>query len=349
MDCIFKNTLSIVMLMASLCSISIYSMDDHKSAVSADDSARVEKLLELERAARADDGTRVKELIKELIKIDAVNIKDAFGKTPLHVLAFYGYQELVQDLINAGADVNGQDNDGYTPLLVAANGGYHEIVQNLIDAGAKVNMQERSGCTPLHFAASSCHHQRIVKTLIGAGADVNRRNKMGRTPLHDAAANGQVVQQLLAAGANVNMQDNGGETPLHVAAFYGNLAVVKAFIAEGADVNMPNKNGMTPSQLATRNNRTEMVELIKRVNDASDNAKKQTLALLCSMHPRLGADSPARLVEENQRDGVFNIIGNLVKQTAVADVALPQEPLFKAILAEKVHAEKHLTHRCIIA
>ena len=63
----------------------------------------------------------------------------------------------------------------------------------------------------------------------------------------------------------------------------------------------------------------EIVKLINRVNASSGIAKKQVLALLSSMHPRLGAESSVSLIIENQRNGLFHIIGQLVRQAALED------------------------------
>ena len=85
--------------------------------------------------------------------------------------AAHGHREIVQALIDAGADVNHQNNDGHTALIRASYWGYLEIVQTLIDAGADVNHQNQFGDTALMQAAERGHLE-IVQTLIDAGADV---------------------------------------------------------------------------------------------------------------------------------------------------------------------------------
>ena len=121
MNCILKNMLGIVILVVSLCSVSIYSMD-------------------IFEAARTGNIDRVRELIAAGAN---VNQQDIDGWTPLHLAAYNGHQAVVQALIAAGADVNQQDNDGRTPLHRAACYGHQEVVQALIAAGANVNQQDR--------------------------------------------------------------------------------------------------------------------------------------------------------------------------------------------------------------
>ena len=100
---------------------------------------------------------------------------------------------------------------------------------------------------------------------------------------------------------------------------HGCQAVVQALIVVGADVNQQDNTGNTPLQEADLYGHQEIVKLINRVNASPGIAKKQVLALLSAMHPRLGAESPVSLIMENQRNGLFHIIGQLVRQAALED------------------------------
>jgi len=51
-----------------------------------------------------------------------VNVKDGKGRTPLHIAAVMAYEEALQILIENGADVNAVDNEGNTPLMLAQRG-----------------------------------------------------------------------------------------------------------------------------------------------------------------------------------------------------------------------------------
>ncbi|XP_055304811.1 26S proteasome non-ATPase regulatory subunit 10-like [Sitodiplosis mosellana] len=52
-----------------------------------------------------------------------VNFKDEKGRTPLHVAAWRGRDEMVKILIDHGANVNFKDANGWTPIKVAASFG----------------------------------------------------------------------------------------------------------------------------------------------------------------------------------------------------------------------------------
>ena len=58
---------------------------------------------------------------------------------------------------------------GSTVLMYAANQGYHEIVNFLIDHGANVNHKNNDGLTPLS-AAKANNHIKIIELLEATGA-----------------------------------------------------------------------------------------------------------------------------------------------------------------------------------
>ena len=77
----------------------------------------------------------------------------------------------VQNLIEAGADLNAKDADCMTALMYASMKGCTEIVRLLLSAGAEVDAKEDYGWTALLFAANYGYPE-IVQLLLQAGADV---------------------------------------------------------------------------------------------------------------------------------------------------------------------------------
>ena len=63
-------------------------------------------------------------------------------------------KEIVELLVNNGADVNATHNGGGTPLHWAARKGHKQIVELLIANGANVNAQDEDGGTPLFHASN---------------------------------------------------------------------------------------------------------------------------------------------------------------------------------------------------
>ena len=153
-------------------------------------------------------------------------------RTPLSVAARFGHTDVLQVLIEKGADVNAIHEGGFTcmPLLEAAHDGHAEIVQVLLKNGANVNHIEyqsdyRALSTPL-LAAVVRGDLQMAKMLIENGADVNLKIPDDEDPTvfhtHLLAAvkrgHKEVIQLLLANGADVKFKGEHGnarETALH--------------------------------------------------------------------------------------------------------------------------------------
>ncbi len=98
----------------------------------------------------------------------------------LGAAAWCGHTDVVEVLIDAGAEVNAYG--GYGALCGACHGGYTDVVEVLIDAGAEVNVKDTAGNTALMVAAWEGQID-VVELLLMRGADVNERNNDGWTAL----------------------------------------------------------------------------------------------------------------------------------------------------------------------
>lgn len=147
--------------------------------------------------------------------------------------------ESVRALLAEGGDVDASLGDGMTALHWASLNGNREIVELLLEAGADVSVTTRLGSyTPLHLA-SEAGQSAVVPLLLEAGSDVRAVTSTGDvTPLHFAASAGDagVIRLLVGAGAEVDAREsNWGQTPLMFAAAAGRLEAAKALVEAGAD------------------------------------------------------------------------------------------------------------------
>ncbi len=60
--------------------------------------------------------------------------------------------EIIEILIDAGADVNSRDAEGQTPLMWAAESNAPEVVQLLLDKGANASLKDEYGKTAFEYA-----------------------------------------------------------------------------------------------------------------------------------------------------------------------------------------------------
>jgi ankyrin repeat protein len=80
-----------------------------------------------------------------------------------------GPMDLVQLLLDQGADIDHPNKIGDTLLLDAAWVGHYEVVKLLLDRGADIHHQNNEGDTPLLVAASRGHLD-VVRILLDGGA-----------------------------------------------------------------------------------------------------------------------------------------------------------------------------------
>jgi ankyrin repeat protein len=208
---------------------------------------------------------------RQCIKADQQTLDEAFF---LAVIA--GNEVEMKELVKRGANVNQADTKGNTPLYEAAKEGKKDIVELLLNVGADVNKANREDATlPLHWAVAYAHaHKDIVKLLLKAGADINAQSRFGYTALYVAVLNGHkdIIELLLNANADINKAIDNGSTPLHAAVEKGNKNLVKLLLDAGVDVNAQDKRGEAPLSGAAQKNYKDIVELLL-ARGANINAK----------------------------------------------------------------------------
>ena len=163
------------------------------------------------------------------------------GCEPIHRAAYDGDLEKVKEIIERSPDqINIQDSQGFTPLHLASGKGHFEIVEFLLNHGADIELEICTGDTPLVLAARYAKdgQYETIKVLLEHGAKVNHKDENGRTALHDAAmySSREVINLLISYGADVNEREEYQITPLHQAAMLKNIEAAKALIENGADI-----------------------------------------------------------------------------------------------------------------
>jgi ankyrin repeat protein len=115
---------------------------------------------------------------------ETVTTANCFGETPLHLAASdYGSLELIQKLVEKGAEINSIDSNGRTPLHRATIFNEDRIVKCLLKKGANVNKLDNNGESAVLLALKRVPSLPFVKVLIQHGADLNFKNSKGKTAL----------------------------------------------------------------------------------------------------------------------------------------------------------------------
>src|SRR5262245_13564441 len=174
----------------------------------------------------------------------------------------------VQQLLQAGANINARDERGRTPVMAATHGNRVDTVAALIQAVADINIRDNRLDNPFLYAGAEGLLD-ILKLTIAAGADTKLTNRFGGTALIPAAERGHVavVEELLThTDVDINHINNLGWTALLEAIVLSDggprhQQIVQLLVDHGADVNIADKNGVTPLQHA-RSRGFDAIELI---------------------------------------------------------------------------------------
>lgn len=204
--------------------------------------------------------------------------------TPLMWASFLGNEEIVRDLIQAGADINfrsptppprrrspgrrGGPADlvggfsGTTALILASGMGHFEIVQDLLRAGADPNKSNEDGFTPLE-AASKSGNLDLFRELINNGANLSMQ---GGDALLRAAELDRIliVEELLKLGVDPNHENMYGSA-LHAAADYGYTDILEMLLEYGADTDIQAKldeSDWTALMLAAEAGREDITRIL---------------------------------------------------------------------------------------
>lgn len=139
------------------------------------------------------------------------------------------HASVLKELLQHGANVNGQDHRGYTALHEAAENGSENLARILVEEyHADLHAKLLNGSFPIHIGAQSGRDE-CVKFFLSKNVDINCVNDERRTPLHTAVDNrrASTVRVLVAAGARLDLVDQHDMTPLDLAEFHvakkGNL------------------------------------------------------------------------------------------------------------------------------
>jgi ankyrin repeat protein len=264
----------------------------HGAAVDAQDHSDRSSL-----AIAADEGHN--DVVEELLRNGAnVNLSGKNAWSPLNQALMRNHRDAVKLLLDAGANPVGQDEFGFAPLLIASKD--LELVNLLLEAGADPNSDLVGGATVLHFAARQGNvplvqrllaigmdvdlpesytadgytalyraveeqHEEAVRTLLDHGANPNKILKDSWTCILYAVKIGhyKILQMMVGRGADLRVTcQPEGWTALHIACREGHRLIVRLLLEAGSDVNARDASGATPLQLATAAGHSSIIEIL---------------------------------------------------------------------------------------
>ena len=244
------------------------------------------------------------------LSIMEVNQRQKLGLYDCTFLVFaveYGYDQIVQLLLDQGADINAQGGYFASALCLTIARGDEKVVQTLLDKGVDINnlaygnaIQQASyyghekvvqmllnngvdinaqggGLGNALQAASYGGHIKAVQILLNKGADINARGEDFGSALALASESGyeKVVQMLLDKGADVNAKRVDQDSALQAASYRGHNKVVQMLLDRGADVNAQGGLFDDALQAASYGGRTKVARLLLNHNAVVNRKDKQ--------------------------------------------------------------------------
>jgi ankyrin repeat protein len=251
---------------------------------------------ELSLAIRQGNFERVTAIVEKSPAL--VRAADESGFTPLHIAATAGRVDIIEFLLQRGADIEARTAGGQTPLFQTVPLASAEAFDCLLRKGAVLGARDNSGRSILQFAlfwqrpamanlilargfaieaegpaaeemlgeAANAGLATVVDTLLSRNVPMSIALRNGTTLLHSAARGGLVefAQRVIKAGAAIDARDQHGLTPLHVAAFHGRDDMVALLLANGADLSRRGYDGRSALHLADYAGRATTVALLTR-------------------------------------------------------------------------------------
>jgi len=163
--------------------------------------------------------------------------------------------------------------------MISAEKGSIELVQELLEARADVRMRDRQGKTALYYAIEAAHENLdVISLLLDFNSDPNAETNEGKTPLLRAIEKDyfETTKILLEKGGYVNSQLHNtgilfstqkykflGDTTLHLAVKKGNKDMVNLLIQYQCDLQKKNKRKETALDLCKEN--TEIAQILQGI------------------------------------------------------------------------------------
>ncbi|CAF0849336.1 unnamed protein product [Brachionus calyciflorus] len=231
---------------------------------------------------------KVKEVLE---KFRYVLDEKSYGKTGLQASCYHGHLDIVNFLLNSGAQIDKTDLDGDTALHYACFGNQPEVVETLIKNNASLNCLNKNSCSPLHVAVNK-QHVNCVRILVKYNCNTNIQDSYGDTPLHDIIGKKmtneaiEIIDFLInSPELNFNLVNKRGFNIFHQACLKGNHIVTEKLLKKFPEViNIQKNDGYSALHLASLNGHKKIIEcLLKAKVDLEMRTNRNQTALLLAI------------------------------------------------------------------
>jgi ankyrin repeat protein len=183
--------------------------------------------------------------LKQISTSKKLDKKDKDGNTTLHIAVLNGNYPVTEALLSKGINVNTRNYSGNTPVHtgILSEKVNLQVINLLLDSGADINATNNQDQTPLILASSRESNTmefedqiNLVEMLINRGAAPDAVDKFKANALHYAAFNGKPLKvvEILADSVNdIDTQTIHGFTPYDLAAQNGQVEAARMLLKRG--------------------------------------------------------------------------------------------------------------------
>lgn len=189
-----------------------------------------------------------------------MNAWNRSGKTLLINAISSGDDAVVQQLLQAGANVETECSGGITPLMYTVIHGQLKIAGVLLSRGAQVDTTT-SGWTALR-KATDLGDWKMVQLLLENGAEIEARSPKKFTPNNRSTATTGESQATIHPDSSVDFDDDYGWTPLLRAADLGDEIMVRLLLDHGANIEARNPSAATALSCAAENQHLAVMDIL---------------------------------------------------------------------------------------
>ncbi|KAL8820994.1 MAG: hypothetical protein Q9223_000908 [Gallowayella weberi] len=205
---------------------------------------------------------------------ETIHLRNRYEKTALHDAAERGFADILQVLIQHGADLRAKDKEKDTPLSYAAASGNISCVQLLLEAGVPIDHTEAGVAQATYTAGASSQHS-MLQYLFDRGAVVDIRGCHNNNVLHGTVCGGadpaiiRLIMGIAKEQGKIHSLLNGCnmylKSPLHDAVERNKLAAVSILLEYDPEMEA-DRDGRTPLHWAVSKNYPAMTKLLLEKN-----------------------------------------------------------------------------------
>ncbi len=246
-------------------------------------------------------------LIKKGFNVNSFSVS---GWTPLCRAVWAQKPEMVEFLLNHGADINLKITSFYqsSALFLAVVKKNYQITEILLNHNPDMNITTYYGINPFSEALNS-NDVTLVQLFLDHGALTKSVSQdHDNIPILQAVfLNSEIFKMLIRYGADINQKNSAGSNALIYSIYSDSLTCFNYLIDAGADIHVTDGDGHSLLALAVINGRQSTVERLIQLNTDINLVDRQGLSPLHYSAIR-GYEKIAQLLLNNNADLNFKDI-----------------------------------------